>query len=52
MFQFEVLQQPLPVRTEGKQKQHQKTSRRILEVAAKICGTQWEDKKKDLINAN
>ena len=34
MFQFEVLQQPWPVRTEGKH--GKKNSRRILDVTAKI----------------
>jgi hypothetical protein len=48
MFHFEVLQQPLPVRTEGKKKK----SRRILDVTATIFGTQWEDRKKDLFNSN
>jgi len=48
MFHFEVLQLPSPVRTEGKKTK----SRRILAVTAKICGTQWLKRKKDLINSN
>lgn len=49
MLPFEVLQESLPVRTEGKKK---KKSRKILDVTAKSCGTQWEERKKDLINSN
>jgi hypothetical protein len=48
MLPFEVLQESLPVRTEGKKKK----SRKILDVTAKSCGTQWEERKKDLINSN
>jgi len=48
MFPFEVLQESLSVRTEGGKKKIW----RILDVTAKICGTQWEERKKDLINSN
>jgi hypothetical protein len=33
-------------------KERKKKSRRILDVTAKICGTQWEERKKDLINSS
>jgi hypothetical protein len=46
MFKFELIQQPLPVRTEGKQKNIKKTSRRILEVTAKVSGAHWERERK------